>query len=138
MSRSTSGVRRSLRWVFDGGDRILTIPRHKRVRDYKIRVRATQELISYGIPTPRVLEYSPKKEDLSEYLIVEKINGEHVNLSKKGKKERDIIHKSAGEILKEIHQIPCEGFGRLDALMIGTSNYWKEFIISCNNHITYF
>jgi len=117
-------------WVFDGGDRILTIPRHKRVRDYKIRVRATQELISYGIPTPRVLEYSPKKEDLSEYLIVEKINGEHVNLSKKGKKERDIIHKSAGEILKEIHQIPCEGFGRLDALMIGTSNYWKEFIDS--------
>src|SRR3989344_799027 len=117
-------------WVFDGGNRILMIPKHKRVRDYKIRVRATQELISYGIPTPRVLEYSPKKEDLSEYLIVEKINGEHVNLSKKGKKERDIIHKSAGEILKEIHQIPCEGFGRLDALMIGTSNYWKEFIDS--------
>jgi len=117
-------------WVFDGGDRILTIPRHKRVRDYKIRVRATQELISYGIPTPRVLEYSPKKENSPEYLIVEKINGEHVNLSKKGKKERDIIHKSAGEILKEIHQIPCEGFGRLDALMIGTSNYWKEFIDS--------
>ena len=114
-------------WVFDGGNRILMIPKHKRVRDYKIRIRATQELISYGIPVPRVLEYSPKKEDFPEYLIVEKINGEHIRLSRITEKERSSIHESAGEILREIHQIPCEGFGRLDASMIGTSISWKDF-----------
>lgn len=117
-------------WVFERGDRILTIPRHERVKGYGIRVAATRKLESAGIPIASIIEYAPGQNGISEYLIVEKIDGENVDLSQKTASQRESIHQSAGETLKAIHSISGEGFGRFDKYLIGQHSSWIDFVDS--------
>lgn len=114
-------------WVFENGGSILTIPRHERVKNYSSRVAATRFLASRGIPVPEVLDYSPESEDCAEYLLVKKVDGTVIDLSKYSEAERDEIHFSAGEMLRRIHEIECTGYGRLDASLKGTKNSWTDF-----------
>lgn len=114
-------------WVFENRDRILTIPRNKRVKDYQTRVMANQLLMRYGLPVPQIIKYSGGTDETPEYLVVEKVRGEHSVLSKYTQKERDRIHSSAGEILRKIHNIKTEGFGRMSPKMEGENSTWLEF-----------
>jgi aminoglycoside phosphotransferase (APT) family kinase protein len=115
-------------WVFENNGSILTIPRHERVKDYKLRVEATKRLDNYGIPVARILEYSPKNNSTPEYLIVEKLDGEHADLEKRTSAQRDYIHRSSGEILKAIHKIPGNKFGRLNDSLVGKNYSWISFV----------
>jgi len=114
-------------WVFENGNRILTIPRHKRVQSYRTRVEANRLFSYHGLPTPPILEYDSGTEEVPEYLVVGKMTGEHPVLAKKTQKERDKIHSSAGETLRRIHNINIAGFGRLDFQMTGENQTWLDF-----------
>lgn len=115
-------------WVFEGKEIILTIPKHKRVKDYAIRVNATRFLRNRGIPVAEVLDYSPENRGTPEYLLVRKVKGSHPNLSSLICSERERIHRSAGEVLAAIHSIDCRGYGRLDHNIEGKSDSWEEFL----------
>lgn len=114
-------------WVFESGESILTIPRHERVKNYAIRVKATQFLAAQGIPVAEILDYSPEKEDLPEYLLVKKVEGANINLLVSSQKERKKVHQSAGEVLQAIHNLSCSGYGRLDKNLIGENKSWVNF-----------
>jgi len=115
-------------WVFENKNSILTIPRHERVKDYRLRVAANRMLDSHGIPVVKIMEYHEKSKETLEYLIVKKLDGEHSNLETRTEKERDSIHQSSGEVLKAIHQIQGQEYGRLDENLIGTKPDWGSFI----------
>ena len=93
-----------------------------------MRVASTIKLEYEGISVPKIIEYSGHNVDSQEYLVVENLNGENVNLSTKFPNERDKIHQSAGKILRKIHDIKTEGFGRLNSEMMGGFNKWADFI----------
>ena len=58
-------------WVFFSDDCVLTIPKDLRVKSYGIRVAAMQFLSENGIPTTKVVKYSPEKIKYPfEYLII--------------------------------------------------------------------
>lgn len=114
-------------WVFEDKNRILTIPRHNRVKTYAIRVAGMQKLKSEGIPTAEILEYCEEKNGRPEYLIVQKIEGSNIDLSKFSSLQREIAHFSAGETLKKINSIFIGGYGRLDKNLNGQSNSWESF-----------
>ena len=114
-------------WVFESGDSILTIPRHERVKSYAIRVNATQFLGSKGIPVPEILDYSPEKNETPEYLLVKKVKGANIELSKSSSEEREKIHQSAGEILRELHNLTCSRYGRLNSDLFGEEDSWIAF-----------
>jgi|SRR3989344_2888019 len=115
-------------WVFEKADTILTIPRHQRVKSYEIRVSAAKRFIEAGIPTAEPLEYHPRDKNNIEYLLVRKIEGHNIDLSKLTEAERDKSHRSAGEILKRVHSLNVKGYGRLDSKMVGRNKSWIEFI----------
>lgn len=115
-------------WVFESKDRIITIPRHERVKNYSVRVSATNFLHTYGIPVSEVLDYSPESNGNPEYLLVKKVNGEHPDLSKVTLLEREEIHRSAGEILSAIHDLNSLKYGRLNENLIGEDDSWLCFI----------
>lgn len=114
-------------WVFEYSDRILTIPRHERVRDYSVRVASTKKLSSAGIPVAEILQYAPETEEGPEYLFVKKIEGSNVNLAELSLSGRKAVHYSAGQVLRVIHSINGEGYGRLDSSLIGKSSSWLDF-----------
>lgn len=115
-------------WVFENNESILTIPRHERVKDYRLRVEATKRLDNYGIPVAKILKYSPEHDSTPEYLIVEKLDGEHADLEKRTSAQRDSIHRSSGEILKAIHEIPGNQFGRFNDFLVGKNHSWISFV----------
>ena len=117
-------------WVFEGANRILSIPRHTRVKSYAIRVAATYKLASEGVPVAEILEYFEGNEEIPEYLIVRKIDGANVDLKGISETERECMHYSAGEILNRIHRINIEGYGRLEADLKGNKLSWKDFLDS--------
>ena len=114
-------------WVFENGNKILTLPRHERVRGYQTRVMANQLLMHHGLPVPPIIEYRRGTDETPEYLLVEKVSGEHPVLSKCTQKERDRIHSSAGEILRKVHNIKMSGFGRMSPKMEGENPTWLKF-----------
>jgi aminoglycoside phosphotransferase (APT) family kinase protein len=114
-------------WVFEQGDRILTIPKHERVKNYFLRVKATEFLHSHGIPVSEILDYSPESNRFPEYLLVKKVEGEHIDLPKSTLSEKESVHRSAGEILCEIHSLPCSGYGRLQPNLLGENGSWVDF-----------
>ena len=114
-------------WVFEQGDRILTIPKHERVKDYVVRVKATEFLHSHEIPVSEILNYSSENKGVPEYLLVKKVEGEHVDLSKSTLSEKESVHKSAGEVLSAIHNLPCSGYGRLQPNLMGEDDSWVDF-----------
>jgi len=114
-------------WVFECGDRILTIPRHERVKSYSVRVNATQYLHSKGIPVSEILEYSLENNKCPEYLLVRRVEGEHINLAKSTISERESVHGSAGEVLRAIHNLNSQGYGRLKPDLVGENSSWVEF-----------
>lgn len=114
-------------WVFEYGDRILTIPRHERVKSYVVRVNATQYLHSKGIPVSEILDYSQENNRSPEYLLVRRVKGEHIDLSKSTFLEREKVHRSAGEILRAIHNLDSFGYGRLKSDMAGENSSWIKF-----------
>ncbi len=115
-------------WVFKKNKRILTIPRHPRVKGYAIRVAAAKKLEKNEIPVTKILDYSFSPQYNSEYLVVEEMEGMPANLAQLTSQERQTAHQEAGEILRRIHQISVDGYGRLDENLRGTSHSWKEFI----------
>jgi len=114
-------------WVFEHEDKILTIPKHERVKNYSIRVRAIQFLHSNGIPVSEILDYSPENNGTPEYLLVKRVDGEHTDLLKSTLLEREMIHRSAGEILNAMHNLPSLGYGRLKPNLIGENGSWVDF-----------
>ena len=114
-------------WVFEYKDRILTIPRHERVKSYAVRVNATQFLHVNGIPVSKIIDYSPENNGTPEYLVVKRVDGEHIDLLKSTSSEREKVHQSAGEILNEIHNLSSLKYGRLGPDMIGENESWREF-----------
>lgn len=114
-------------WVFEYGDRILTIPRHERVKNYSVRVNATQFLHSNGIPVSEILDYSPENNETPEYLLVRRIDGEYIDLLKSTSLERERSHRSAGEILGAMHNLSCLRYGRLKTNLIGENDSWVDF-----------
>ncbi len=114
-------------WVFEFGESIFTVPRHERVKNYAIRVKATQFLASKGIPVAEILDYSPEEEGKPEYLLVKKVEGSNINLLTSSKKEREKIHQSAGEVLQTIHNLTRFGYGRLDEDLKGENKSWLDF-----------
>jgi aminoglycoside phosphotransferase (APT) family kinase protein len=114
-------------WVFESEGRILTVPRHERVKNYATRVRATQFLASHGIPVAEVLEYSPESDTQPEYLVVRKVDGSNVDLAVLTPGERASVHQSAGEVLRAIHNLKRPGYGRLDDSLVGEDSSWLEF-----------
>ncbi|MEK6893295.1 MAG: aminoglycoside phosphotransferase family protein [Nanoarchaeota archaeon] len=115
-------------WVFEYAERVLTIPRHERVRDYSVRVNAMRFLLNRGIPVSEVLDYSLERNGTPEYLIVKKIAGGHVQLLSSTLSEREMIHQSAGEILREIHNLNSLMYGRLNRDLVGEDRSWSDFI----------
>ncbi len=115
-------------WVFCDENNILTIPRHLRVKDYGIRVTATRILKSSGVPVAEIREYSPRSDRTPEYLFVEKLKGKNIELSRMTSAQREMCHSSAGEVLRQIHSIFVQNYGRLDERGIGTSLTWKDFV----------
>lgn len=114
-------------WVFEYGDRILMVPRHERVKSYTIRVKATQFLSSNGIPVSKILDYSPENNGTPEYLIVKRVDGEHIDILKSTLLERERIHRSAGEILDSMHNLTTLGYGRFNPDLIGEDSSWIAF-----------
>jgi len=118
-------------WVFEDSGRILTIPRHERVKNYNIRVSATRKLLSAGVPVADILEHAPENEERPEYLFVKKVEGSNVNLAELSSSERESVHCSAGQVLKLIHSIrEVEGYGRFDSSLIGKNDSWLDFLDS--------
>lgn len=129
LKKNFSRIDRGLNnWVFEKKGLILTIPRHERVKDYSIRVAATRKLEQEGIPVAKIVEYSPESSNTPEYLIIEKVEGENADLSRKTTVQRDKIHRSTGEVLSAIHSIRTEGYGRLDERLEGSYNSWNGFL----------
>ncbi|MEK6952370.1 MAG: aminoglycoside phosphotransferase family protein [Nanoarchaeota archaeon] len=114
-------------WVFEHEDRILMIPRHERVKNYSVRVKATQFLHSNGIPVSEILDYSPENNGSPEYLLVKRVDGEHIDLSKSTLLERERVHRSVGEILGAMHNLSSLGYGRLKPNLIGENGSWVDF-----------
>jgi aminoglycoside phosphotransferase (APT) family kinase protein len=114
-------------WVFEDGCRILTIPRHERVKGYAIRVAAANKLKSGGIPVAEILEYSKEQDGNPEYLIVQKVDGCNADLTKMSIRERESAHRSAGEVLGRVHSILCSDYGRLDKNLVGVDICWEKF-----------
>lgn len=114
-------------WVFEHEDKILTIPKHERVKNYSVRVKATQFLHSNGIPVSEILDYSPENNGVPEYLLAKKVDGEHIDLLKSTLLERERVHRSAGEILSAIHNLLSLGYGRLKPDLIGENSSWVDF-----------
>ena len=123
----TSIERGKNNWVFEYKNRILTIPRHERVKSYAVRVNATQFLHANRIPVSRILDYSPENNGTPEYLIVERANGEHPNLLNSTSTERKKIHQSAGEVLNAMHNLNSLMYGRLSPSMVGENESWINF-----------
>jgi len=123
----TSIERGKNNWVFEYGNRILMIPRHERVKSYAIRVKATQFLSSKGIPVSEILDYFPGNNETPEYLVVNKIDGEHPDLLKSTSQERERVHNSAGEILVAIHNLASLNYGRFSSDLLGEDNSWVKF-----------
>ena len=114
-------------WVFEYGNRILMIPRHERVKSYSIRVKATQFLSSKGIPVSEILDYSSGNNGTPEYLLVNRVDGEHPDLLKSTSLERERVHRSAGEVLSAIHDLASLGYGRFNPDLLGEDSSWVEF-----------
>jgi len=114
-------------WVFEYRDRILMIPRHERVKSYAIRVKAIQFLSSNGIPVSKILNYFPGDNGTPEYLMVEKVDGEHPNMLKSTSLEREKVHQSAGEILVAMHNLDSSRYGRFKPDLVGENISWIEF-----------
>jgi len=128
LSKGFTSIKRGRNnWVFEQGDKILTIPKHERVKNYFVRVKATQFLHSNGIPVSEILNHSPEKNRTPEYLLVKKVDGEHVDLSKSSLLERERTHKSAGEVLCAIHNLQSFRYGRLQPNLIGENCSWVDF-----------
>ena len=114
-------------WVFEHGSKILTIPGHERVKSYAIRVKATQFLSSNGIPVSEILDYSPETNGTPEYLVVNRVDGEHPDLLKSTSLERERVHRSAGEVLNAIHNLASLRYGRFNPDLLGEDSSWVEF-----------
>ena len=108
---------------------MLAIPRHSRVKSYGIRVAAAHCLERHGIPVAKIIEYHLEEKDIPEYLVFQKIKGEHIDLETLTLQEQEKAHFSAGEILNAIHGIrEIAKYGRLNAQLIGSAPSWEEFI----------
>lgn len=114
-------------WVFKCRDRMLMIPRHERVKSYAVRVNATRFLYANGIPVPKILDYSPGNNGNPEYLVVERVDGEHIDLSNSTSLERERVHQSAGEVLNAMHNLNSLRYGRLSSDMAGENESWVDF-----------
>jgi aminoglycoside phosphotransferase (APT) family kinase protein len=114
-------------WVFGYENRILMIPRHERVKSYAIRVKATQFLSSKGVPVSEILDYSSGNNGNPEYLVVNRVDGEHPDLLKSTSLERERVHRSAGEILSTIHNLASLRYGRFNPDLLGEDSSWIEF-----------
>ena len=114
-------------WVFEYGNRILMIPRHERVKSYSIRVKATQFLSSKGIPVSEILDYSSGNNGTPEYLLVNRVDGEHPDLLKSTSLERERVHRSAGEVLTAIHDLASLRYGRFNPDLLGEDSSWVGF-----------
>ena len=113
-------------WVFLTNELVMSIPRNGNKIQYNIRVAATKKLMEHNIPTTDVVDYNNKNG--IEYIITKKIEGSNIDLNKISLNERNELHFNTGKILKNVHSIKTESFGRMDEKSIGTSKTWKKFV----------
>jgi aminoglycoside phosphotransferase (APT) family kinase protein len=114
-------------WVFANHDRVINIPKNEHKIDYGVRAAVTQILINAQIPTLDVIEYQSAK---LHYIITKRKSGSSIRLADISDKDQESVHAQTADILRRIHEIKIEGYGRINSLGIGTNKSWSEFIDS--------
>ena len=113
-------------WVFLSKDDCISIPKDNSKIQYSVRASAMKFLSQNEIPTTSLINYGILEG--REYIITKRLDATNLNILKLSSKEQDKIHIQCGELAYKLHQLRVEGFGRLDSLLKGPYESWKEFV----------
>ncbi len=105
------------RWTYADTDRVATIGHE----DFCVRAAVASILSANGIPTPKVVAYGER--DGLGFLVTTRVDGA---LIPEGTSPTRNEQYAAGELLRRIHGVAVQGYGPLNARLIGRQRTWEE------------
>jgi Predicted aminoglycoside phosphotransferase len=113
--------------------RELLLPYERHLMDAE--ALTNREMTAHGIPTPKLVVCDTTKTIIDrDYMITEYMDSVALSDSSVPEECRDALYEESGRIMRAMHAIKGERFGRVGDFFDGKSyNTWSEFLIS---HIT--
>jgi aminoglycoside phosphotransferase (APT) family kinase protein len=120
------------------GDQTVFIRINKDQRVFDVEVLGYEAFKNQGIPVPEIIAYKASPASIGQpTMIMSSAEGVVMAESHSSPEQIEIIYNDLGRLMKRIHEVKLEGFGKLivkDGALRGESNDWAGYWDSRKKH----